>query len=474
MSSTNVKRPDTRFSNERLAGGYGALAATQDSLALLRRAVLANLLWENIAYEDGESVVANITRLVPLCKPEDVAALAIEARTQQKLRHVPLFLALQMAEHKTHLPLVGSLLPKICLRPDDLTEFVALYWKEKKRPLAKQIKIGLATAFKRFDAYQLGKYKADGKTVSLRDVMFLVHPTPANDAQAGVWKQFANQTLPAPDTWEVALSTGKDKKATWERLILENKLGGLAFLRNLKNMQAAGVSRTTLTHGFGTVKTGWLLPLDFLKAVKMAPEYVREIETMMLNTLRNMPKLTGRTIMVVDVSGSMASKISEKSDFTRMDAALAMAMLAAEVCESVAIYATAGSDRDRQHNTAKVSAYHGFGLIESIMGVGKQLGGGGIFTRQCLEYIKEQEKETPDRVIIFSDSQDCDFPDKRTPRPIGERNYICDVSANAHGVAYKSVWSAEISGFSEHFLSFIMALEGLRVEVGADDELQTQ
>lgn len=67
-----------------------------------------------------------------------------------------------------------------------------------------------------------------------------------------------------------------------------------------------------------------------------------------------------------------------------------------------------------------------------------------------------------DRIIIFSDSQDCDYPKKRIPKPFGKHNYIVDVSANTRGVNYKGVWDAEISGWSEHFLTYIAALEGLQ------------
>ena len=77
----------------RLAGGFGNAAASQSNLALLRRAVLANLLWEDIAYQDGKSVSAEIDRLVPLCDPQEVFDLAVEAREKQKLRHTPLYLA---------------------------------------------------------------------------------------------------------------------------------------------------------------------------------------------------------------------------------------------------------------------------------------------------------------------------------------------------------------------------------------------
>ena len=40
-------KPAPKFENTQLAGGYGALAARQSNVALLRRAVLANLLWED-------------------------------------------------------------------------------------------------------------------------------------------------------------------------------------------------------------------------------------------------------------------------------------------------------------------------------------------------------------------------------------------------------------------------------------------
>lgn len=48
------------------------------------------------------------------------------------------------------------------------------------------------------------------------------------------------------------------------------------------------------------------------------------------------------------------------------------------------------------------------------------------------------------------------------PEPFGTYNYICDVSANTRGVNYRGRWTAEISGWSEHFLTYIAALEGLQ------------
>lgn len=111
----------------RLAGGFGNAAASQSNLALLRRAVLANLLWEDIAYQDGKVVSAEIDRLIPLCAPQEVFDLAIEAREKQKLRHTPLYLAAQMCRSESHRKLVGKLLPRIITRADMLSDFLALY-----------------------------------------------------------------------------------------------------------------------------------------------------------------------------------------------------------------------------------------------------------------------------------------------------------------------------------------------------------
>lgn len=93
------------------------------------------------------------------------------------------------------------------------------------------------------------------------------------------------------------------------------------------------------------------------------------------------------------------------------------------------------------------------------------IGGGGIFTKQCLDWCKAKFKGVHfDRIIIFSDSQDIDhmYNSSILPEPFGTYNYICDVSANTKGVNYRGRWTAEISGWSEHFLTYIAALEGLQ------------
>ena len=464
MSKINPSLKKTsKFEEERLAGGSGALAAKQSNTALLRRAVLANLLWEDVAYMDGVKVAKEIQRLIPLCPAIDVYNIALEARVMQKLRHTPLFLAVEMCKYPEHKMFVQDLLPQIITRADMLTDFLAIYWKDGKKPIANQAKKGLAKAFHNFNEYKFAKYDRDA-AIKLRDVMFLCRPKPENQYEQDLFKKVADRTLATPETWEVLLSTGKDKKESWTKLISEGKIGGLAMLRNIANMRRANVDKKIINEGLEKLKSSMLMPLDFLKAFRMNPEFGRQIEDAMINSYANLPKLKGKTLFIVDVSGSMGARMSEKSDFTRYDAACAMAMLAANQCEDYEIVCTAGNDPTHTGAHKHIPyPQKGFGIFEQIREANRNIGYGGIFTRQCLEWCNDKFKgQKFDRIIVFSDSQDCDFPERRIPKPFGTYNYICDVSAHTKGVNYKGAWDAEISGFSEHFITFIAATEGIQ------------
>ena len=464
MSKINPSLKKTsKFEEERLAGGSGALAAKQSNTALLRRAVLANLLWEDVAYMDGMKVAEEIQRLIPLCPAIDVYNIALEARTMQKLRHTPLFLAVEMCKYPEHKMFVQDLLPQIITRADMLTDFLAIYWKDGKKPIANQAKKGLAKAFHNFNEYKFAKYDRD-TAIKLRDVMFLCRPKPENQYEQDLFKKVADRTLATPETWEVLLSTGKDKKESWTKLISEGKIGGLAMLRNIANMRRANVDKKVINEGLEKLKSSMLMPLDFLKAFRMNPEFGRQIEDAMINSYSNLPKLKGKTLFIVDVSGSMGARMSEKSDFSRYDAACAMAMLAANQCEDYEIVCTAGNDYTHTGAHRHIPyPQKGFGIFEQIREANRNIGYGGIFTRQCLEWCNDKFKgQKFDRIIVFSDSQDCDFPERRIPKPFGTYNYICDVSAHTKGVNYKGIWDAEISGFSEHFITFIAAMEGIQ------------
>lgn len=153
------------------------------------------------------------------------------------------------------------------------------------------MKRGLARAFTKFDAYQLAKYDRES-VVKLRDVLFLCHAKPKDEVQAALWKKLVENTLESPDTWEVALSAGKDKRENFERLLREGKLGGLAVLRNLRLMLASGVDpkliRERLDKGVARA-----LPFRFVTAARYAPKFEDALEQAVLNGLAGLPEACG-------------------------------------------------------------------------------------------------------------------------------------------------------------------------------------
>lgn len=437
----------------RLAGGMGAPAARQGGEQLLRRAVMACLLWEDMAYEDGAANADNIAALIPQVDPKIVADIAIETRRKQKMRHVPLYIAAEMAKHPRHKAYVERVLIEVITRPDQITDFMAIYWKKGKCPIAACIKRALAKIFNRFNEYSLAKYNRDAP-IKLRDVMFMVHAKPETPEKEALFKKLAENTLAVPDTWEVELSRGADKKATFTRLIEEGKLGSLAFIRNLRNMKDAGVPYEILKKGFAGLAQAALLPLNFYSAYVTNPEYGREIEDAMFKVYADFAKLPGHTIYIVDVSGSMSAPVSAKSKYNRMEVAAALAAFAAETSERITVYATGTTHK-------RIKPVRGFALADAIKDAQRECGYGGIYTRRVLEHVKADLKgEIPDRIIVFSDSQDCEGGGAK-PAPFGKYNYIVDISAHKHGVNYQGVWTAEISGWSESLLTYIRAHEGL-------------
>src|SRR6266446_4240764 len=333
----------------------------------LRRSVLACLLWESQFYEDGVEMGGRIAELVPKVAAEKVAALAVEAREQMKLRHAPLLTVREMARHKTHRALVASTLARVIQRADELAEFVAIYWKDGRVPLSGQVKKGLAAAFPKFDEHQLAKYDRGGP-IKLRDVLFLCHAKPRDAAQAGVWKKVIWGRLNAPDTWEVALSSvgsrgtlarGGDKREAWTRLLAENKLGALALLRNLRNMREAGVEDEFVLAALRGANTQRVLPFRFLAAARYAPQWEEALEQLMLKSVAEQQKLTGKTVVLVDVSGSMNWALTKRSEMKRTDAAYGLALLLREIGEQVAVYSFS-------NHLVEVPARRGFALRDAI------------------------------------------------------------------------------------------------------------
>lgn len=414
----------------------------------LRRSVLSCLLWEAEFYEDGQSIADRIVETAAACPPETVAALAVEARRVHGLRHAPLLLLLDLIRRGGSG--VADAIDGTIKRADEMGELVALYMaRNPGKDLSKQMKTGLARAFGRFNEYALAKYDRDGP-VKLRDVMFLAHPKPKDDEQAALFKRVAERTLATPDTWEVALSAGGDKKETFERMLKEGTLGYLALLRNLRNMTEAGVD-TELVRAAIIARKGadLVFPFRYVAAARAVPQLEPALDQALCEAVSSGPRLSGKTVVMVDVSGSMDSKLSAKSDLTRKDAA---ATLASVLNGDIRMFSFADQ-------VVEVPPRTGMAGVDAI--TRSQSGGTRLFDAVALINAKVPY----DRLIVITDEQATDparfgywiqGTARHLPDPIA-KGYMINVASAQNGVGYGK-WT-HIDGFSEAVIRFIVESE---------------
>jgi 60 kDa SS-A/Ro ribonucleoprotein len=482
---TNSKKPTAV---QRTAGGAGAVAAKISPEMELRRLTAACMLWEDNFYEQGIAVSGRIKELVPRCDPDFLYENAIEMRTKQHLRHAPLMLVREMARHDKTKGRVAKLLPQVILRADELSEFVAIYWQDGRAPLSAQVKRGLAEAFGKFDEYQLAKYNRAGP-VKLRDVLFLSHAKAKDAEQDALWKRLIEGTLATPDTWEVGLSAGQDKRETFERLMADGNLGGLAFLRNLRGMQEAGVPLETIAEYGKRANFSRVLPFRFIGAAMHTDAALHPmLSDLFLRNAQARPKLPGKTVVVVDTSGSMfGSPVSAKSDLTRVAAGASLAAILRESCEQFVLYVTADNTSRVMTDARGVELVGMFPSVEFGKGTApgyrsygsyndntifKMVGGGGIYTNRMLEHTKRAEGEA-DRLIVVTDEQDCDYGSKAINNPWAKVNYLLNVSTHRNGVAYGDGW-VHIDGWSEAVIDYMFEAEAMFQQEAADNRLLTQ
>ena len=427
------------FARPRAVTHEGAPAAELTLEQRLRRSVLACLLWEDEFYEDGQSIAERILALASEVAPQVVADLAVEARERFKLRHAPLLLVIALVKTGRGTPLVADTIERVIQRADEITELVAIYWRNGKRPLAKQLKLGLARAFDKFDAYQLAKYDRDGP-VKLRDVLFLVHAKPKDESQAALFKGVAERSLASPDTWEVSLSGGADKRATFERLLTERKLGYLALLRNLRNMSEARVDEALVKDAILARRGAErVLPFRFVAAARAAPRFEPWLDQALTEAVLSGPVFAGRTLVLVDVSASMGVRLSGKSELTRMDAA---ATLASVIPGDVRVFTFSDG-------VVEVPPRRGMAGVDAVIGSQPHAStylGAAVAKLNALPH---------ERLIVVTDEQSHD----PVPAPVAAKAYMVNVASARLGVGF-GPWT-RVDGFSEAVLDFIREHEAL-------------
>ena len=387
----------------------------------------------NKFYEGSGERVLRIRQLIAKNDPLFVAKLAVYVREKMNLRSMPLVLAIELAKVHKGDDLISRLVVRVIQRADELTETLAYYelangrktQVKKLNKLSKQVQLGVANAFNKFDEYQFGKYDRDGE-IKLKDALFIVHPRAKDTVQQAIFNKIAKNELATPYTWETELSAlGQTKyeneaakkaafKAKWEELIDSRKLGYMALMRNLRNILEANVSEehvevvcATLADAYQVSKSKQL-PFRFLaayreiKAVtsKQAPSVLAALEAAVTASVVNMRGFDKNTSVMIacDVSGSMQQPISPKSSILAYDIGLMLGMLLQSKCEN----AEAGMFGDEW----KVIKMPSRSILANVQEFYSREGEVGYSTNGYLvieDLIKR--KKVVDKVMLFTDCQ---------------------------------------------------------------------
>lgn len=270
--------------------------------------------------EESEEVNRLIQLVANSSDKKFIAKAGLLARNQYGMRSISHVLAGELACVAKGECWTKSFFEKIVRRPDDITEILAYYLSNYRKPIPNAMKKGLARAFDKFDDYQIAKYRKSDKMVSLVDAVNLLHPTPTKKNSEAL-RKLVRGTLRQSRTWENQLSaagsTDTAKKKVWENLLNTRTIGYFALLRNLRNITEQAPESIDAAIAMlvdpALVKKSLVLPFRYLKATQALQETnnprIRDllvaIDKATTISLDNVPRLEGSTLIALDSSGSM-------------------------------------------------------------------------------------------------------------------------------------------------------------------------
>lgn len=350
--------------------------------------------------EDMQETIARIAR----DDPRFISNLAIYARREFNMRSVAHVLTACLAHETAGKPYVRHTLREVTVRGDDLTEIMAYYLRTFGKPIPNSLRKGIGDVLNGFDEYTLAKYKGQGKSVKMRDLLCLCHPTPKDDAQSELWKRCLEGTLEVPETWETQLSANGNNTETWERLIASGKVSYMALLRNLRNIISANPKNleTVLStiEDPAAVRKSRQLPFRFLSAYKAVKDIAGSrllgvLENAVEASISNIPQIPGRTVIAVDISGSMGSQVSGRSEVKCAEIAMMLGLIANRICDDSLFYVF--SDR-----IWKVPMSAHTSILHDTLNHATASGG----TNMYLPFeVMMRERIDADRIIILSDNE---------------------------------------------------------------------
>lgn len=326
----------------------------------------------------------------------------------------------------------------IIYRVDDMLEIIAYYYlRNPGKPLPNAIKRGFKNALENSDAYELAKYQAKGKDISLVDVVNLVRPKPSKDMEEtfkllmnGGLKQFntaedknskVGQEVAAKvksgqiSKSDAAKVLAEAKSENWALLIKDGTLGYLALLRNLRNIVEQSNDETfdaalIMLTDEKRVRKSLVFPhqIDLAFEVLLSESNISANRKTKLLTAVNkayelaIPNLSdlfsfGHTAVVMDTSGSMTSRCSigvgTKINSRAVDKA---ALIGATLAKGI------GADMYHFSTSCEQLTYNPLDTVNTIKnGVLNRSFGGGTTFQSIFGTLKGKY----DRIFVISDMQ---------------------------------------------------------------------
>ncbi len=412
MSLFNFKKK-TNKRTKNLAGGEAFVQTPKMQLA----SIMLTSFAQDQFYRKANTTFDELVKLLAKVDPLFAAKAAIYARTKFNMRSITHVLAAEISAYASGQPWAKEFYNKVVSRPDDMLEIVAYYFNKGGKTMPNAMKKGFAKAFDKFDGYQLAKYRGENKDVKLIDLVNLVHPMPTQ-RNAKALEALVNGTLRNTNTWEAKLTQAgqvadsaenkAEMKATaWKDLMAENKLGYFALLRNLRNIasQAPDVLDAALNTLVDRtrIKKSKVLPFRFLSALdaikdanldnKLNRKIQKALNKALEISLDNVPVFDGRTLIVLDDSGSMTWGGQKKGGKTPIEIGAIFAAM---------LYKSNDADLMRfSDNASYVKPFFGDAAMSIANGLIKNAKSAGT----NFHAIFQKANKVYDRVIILSDMQ---------------------------------------------------------------------
>ncbi|MEV0262054.1 TROVE domain-containing protein [Streptomyces sp. NPDC050617] len=355
-------------------GGQGYSRDARSELFLL---AVTNMVGQQTFYESGGQRDDRFTQLVHQLAVEDpdwTAGLLRWLRTDGNMRTAAVVGAAEFVRARLDADAPGysrQTIDAVLQRADEPGELLGYWMSRYGRTVPKPVKRGIADAVRRlYTERSLLKYDTGSKGFRFGDVLNLVHAAPAPDRpwQGDLFQHALDRrhgreadipsrlaTLVAREqlaatpvdqrrqvlaehgdllrragmTWEALAGwlQGPMDAAAWEAII--PSMGYMALLRNLRNFDEAGVSDRVAAQVAAklsdedAVAASRQFPFRFLAAYRHAPSlrWSYALEQALGHSLANVPSLPGRTLVLVDRSGSMFGGLSSQTNLNRADSA---------------------------------------------------------------------------------------------------------------------------------------------------------